>query len=294
MKRTVLLCLWLAALVSAKEVEPVEKTSGAKFSAQLEGMLVSMKSSKYQHRTDIDVPKGRLNCDCSGLLGYALSTSFPEAFLALKGDLAPWKSRPLAATFYETFDRVGVKGDGFWKKIPRLADARPGDLIAWRRPQLKKGKSTGHVCMVAGLPVVEADGRIRLRVVDSTDRPRTNDTRAAGQSGLGAGEMWFEVDDSGLPVAFVPGNGRKRNDTNPIAIGRLQSGEKPVATTEAVDRDLIGMKESEAALLAKKRGLTWRIIDRDGAISGVSMSRPNPKRLNVVIRDGKVRRIRRG
>ena len=287
-------CAWLAASVSVKADDPAQHSPGAKFSANLEQMLASVKISSYEHRTDIDVPAGRFNCDCSGLLGYALRTSFPEAYLALQGDLAPWKSRPLAVTFYETFDRAGEEGDGLWKKIPHLADARPGDLLAWRKPQLEKGKTTGHVLMIAGLPKVESDGRIRVRVIDSTDKPHENDTRRDGGSGLGAGEMRFEVDETGQAVAFIRHKDSGRIDSNLILIGRLQSGKEAAATTIAVDRDLIELNEEAAAKLAKERGLDWRIIKRDGVVSPVSLSRPNPKRLNVVIEDGKVARIRRG
>ena len=287
-------CIWLAASASVKADQPAERSPGAKFSANLEQMLASVKSSKYTHRTDIDVPAGRFNCDCSGLLGYAMSTSFPEAFLALQGDLAPWKSRPLAATFHETIDRAGEDGDGLWKMIPRLVDARPCDLLAWRKPQLMRGKSTGHVLMIGGLPKVEAGGRIRVRVLDSSSRPHENDTRPDGATGFGAGEMWFEVNETGRAVAYIARKDSKRIDSNPIVIGRLQSGKEAAATVIAADRDLVGLNEDEAANLAKERGLDWRIIDRDGVVSPVSLSRPNPKRINVVIGQGKVKRIRRG
>ncbi|MFK7910424.1 MAG: hypothetical protein AB8F34_07450 [Akkermansiaceae bacterium] len=278
----------------AKGQEATASSAGARFSAKLEEMLASLKSSRYQHRTDIDVLAGRFNCDCSGLLGYVLSNSFPEAFLALKGDLAPWKSRPLAATFYQTFDRVGEHGNGLWQRVPRLIDVRPGDLIAWRKPELEKGKSTGHVCMVAGFPLIEEDGRIRIRVIDSTNKPHENDTRRDEKNGFGAGEMWFKVNNKGRPVAYISRKGGKQIGSNLILIGRLQSGKKIAVTPNAADRDFIGLDEKEAAKLAKQRGLTWRIISRNGVTSPVSLFRQRTKRLNFVLEQGKVERVRRG
>ncbi|WP_146394879.1 PASTA domain-containing protein [Planctomycetes bacterium CA13] len=251
-----------------------------------------MKTSNYQHKTDIDETTGRFKCDCSGLMGYALRREFPEHYLALRGDLAPWKSRPLAATFYETFDRAGEKGDGLWMKIRRMKDAVPGDLIAWRKPNLERGRSTGHVCMILSVKI-EPDGRFRVRVLDSTDKSRVNDTRTDGRTGLGSGEMWFEADHEGRPIAYTPRETSGRINSNPILIGRLLSGEKSEAVTDLADRDLIGLDTDEAASLARNRGLKWRIIARDDSVVPIGLSRRNPKRLNAVIEEGKVIRVRR-
>jgi hypothetical protein len=271
------------------ELNPRERLS-----ARLEGILVSKKESLYQHETDIDESAGRINCDCSGLIGHVLRHDFPEAYLAVRGNLAPWKTRPLAVTFYQTFQRAGLRGDGLWRKIPRLMDARPGDLMAWRKPEIIRGKSTGYIVMVAGIPVVDTDGRIHVRVVDSTTKPHANDNRLDGQTGIGAGEMWFEVEKGGLPIAYTSRKNSERVDTRPILIGRLEYNEAIIATSNPIDQDLIGLNEAAAAALARERGFKWRLIMRNGKPIKVSRTQPVQGRLNAVIVKGKVVRLRRG
>lgn len=289
-------CFVLSVLTAAhclaeegKHVSP-----GEAFAKRLAAALKSMRSTEYQHKTDIDEETGRYHCDCSGLFGYFLRQDHPEAYLALTGDLAPWRSRPLAATFYETFDRVGEEGDGLWQQVPSLLDARPGDLIAWRRPELAKGKSTGHVMMLAGQPKRDRDGRVRIRVIDSTSYPHGNDTRDENNKGFGAGEMWFVIDQDGGPTAYHQREKSRAFDDRPITIGRLQSGKAIAEITHQEDQAFIGLPESKASKLAKERGLTWRVIMKDNEPVPLSLLRYNRDRLNAVLIKGKVVRARRG
>ena len=211
-----------ALLVSTAHAENVNPTPGETFANRVAAALESMRDTQYQHKTDIDEEVGRYHCDCSGLLGYFLREYHPQAYRELKGELAPWRSRPLAATFYETFGRVGPDSDGPWQQVTSLLNARPGDLIAWRNPKLQKGKSTGHVMMVAGKPAREKDGRVRVRVIDSTSYPHGNDTRKGEMRGLGAGDLWFVIDDQGRPIAYHQREKSKAYRDRPIAIGRLR------------------------------------------------------------------------
>ncbi|GEM_PF-6670658 len=82
--------------------------------------------------------------------------------------------------------------------------------------------------------------------------------------------MWFEADKNGWPIAFTIRKNSKRIDINSILIGRLQSGKPVVAVTDTADQGLIGLDERAPPL---------------------SLSL---KRLNIVIEEGKVKRIRRG
>lgn len=295
MKTALTLLLTFALPLLACE-EADEDLPGRKLAEAMEAMLKSMRSSVYQHRTEIDESTGTINCDCSSLVGYLLGRDFPEHLLAVDGDLAPWRSRPLAATFYQTIERAATHAHGPWRQVPRLLDARPGDLIVWRKPlaKLKKGSSTGHICVVAGKPEVDAEGRIRVRVIDSTNRPHTNDTRKANESGLGAGEIWFQVDQDGRPIAYWRRPDGKAVRSNPILVGRLQHASQASAKLNEADQALIGLSEKTAAEQANKRGLTWRVIHRDGTSISIPLKRANKKRLNAVIEQGKVLRLYRG
>ncbi len=290
--------LLLGMLLAAPNLLLSAESQDVKSSHQLfiaaEDMVKNIKVTSYQHSTDIDEGGGRFNCDCSGFIGYALRKTFPETYLATTGDLAPWKSRPLAATFFETFERVGEAGDGLWKMIPRLTDAQPGDILSWRKPVLEEGKTTGHVLLIASHPIIEADGRYRVRVFDSTSVLHEEDSRPQGTSGVGVGDMWFEVNETGMVKAFFVRKESKRVSSNPVLIGRILSGEDAEIITNSKDGALIGKSESVAEKAAIQNGFKWRVILRDNNAIPISLSRYNEKRLNAVVRNGKVIRIRRG
>ncbi|MFK7788987.1 MAG: hypothetical protein AB8C95_05750 [Phycisphaeraceae bacterium] len=283
-----------AFTLECKCEQALQTTPSEQFGERLTSALEDMKSTKYQHKTEIDEDTKRYRCDCSGLLGYFLRQDHPEAYLALTGELAPWRSRPLTVTYYETFNRVGEDGDGLWVQIPSLLDAKPGDILAWRYSLLKKGKSTGHSMMIASKPVRERDGRIRVRVIDSTTYPHGNDTRQGDATGLGAGDIWFVIDKQGRPVAYHHREKSDRKDSRLIAIGRLQIGKVIAEVSHDDDRVFIGLPELKAKRLAKKLELRWRVIHRNKQPVRLTLSRETEARINVVIVDGKVVRVRRG
>jgi hypothetical protein len=106
-----------------------------------------------------------------------------------------------------------------------LKDARRGDIIAWRFPEIETGHDTGHVCFAAETPVVDDSGIFSVRVYDSAAEPHFDDTRGDGdgefESGVGSGFTNFKVDELGRPTAFqfAPS---KDFTTLPIAIGRVE------------------------------------------------------------------------
>ncbi len=184
-------------------------------------ILEGIQSTVYQHRTEIDEDKGVYRCDCSGLGIYVLNCTVAKD--DPRGPLGDGRTRPRAMHFYEAFVAATTEAetDGRWQRVDRVIDARPGDIIAWRRDVVVPGNS-GHVVIVDEEPVVEEDGLVRVVMIDSTTRPQVDDTRARGESGVGRGTMWFTVDDEGRPVAYVRGSRDAKPQAVRISIGRAR------------------------------------------------------------------------
>ena len=212
----------MVALLWSSHAIAQDKTPGKKLIMRLEAMLDKMELTQYQAHTEIDEKKNNYQCDCSGLVCYLLRSDFPAAYKQLDGVESPWRVRPYSVTFYETFIRAGKGKVEGWERIHKLLDARPGDVLAWRKKKITKGVSTGHTLVIAGLPELEKDGRVRVRVIDSTRKIHADDSRPEGTNGVGAGTMWFEVDEAGMPVRFFVDDKGKRSQQMMIAIGRLR------------------------------------------------------------------------
>jgi len=314
--RTTAAALFLAVLFSlAGDAEPLIQNrirSGAPdppespLASRVEALLENMKETLYQAKTEIDEETGSLRCDCSGFIGYVLRNYFPEAYLSLRGVESPWRTRPYSVTYHETFVSSGDEGSGSggWRRIRRVMDGLPGDVLAWRKKSIERGVSTGHTCMIAGLPTREADGRIRLRVIDSTNARHANDSRPPGTTGVGTGEMWFAVNAAGEPIGFFVNEHRAKANSNKIAIGRLIGEEGAPADPLGIatrreylsvpeDARFIGLEKEDAIALAEESGQAWRIVLEDDVVSPVSMS-IRDDRINFVIERGRLVRVRRG
>lgn len=209
-------------LLSAGHVIAQDNSSGSKLIARLEAMLDKMQSTQYQARTQIDESNNSYKCDCSGLVCYLLRDDFPVAYQQLEGVESPWRARPYSVTFYETFVRAGKEKVDGWERVHKLMEALPGDVLAWRKEKITKGVSTGHTLVIASKPKKEGDGRVRVRVIDSTRKIHADDSRPEGSNGVGAGTMWFELDAEGAPVRFYVDGSGKRSQEMMIAIGRLK------------------------------------------------------------------------
>ena len=188
--------------------------------AEARRILAQMKDTRYSHTTRVDEAEGTYELDCSGLATILLKAAAPRSLAAVPH--AARRKRPLAFEFHDAFaaapaDETKAAG---WRRVERLADARPGDLIAWRRQEIIPGESTGHVAILDAAPVREDDGQFRVVVIDSTGKPHGDDTRKEGATGVGRGTMWFTVDAAGRPAAF---RWRARDgalNRPPLAIGR--------------------------------------------------------------------------
>jgi hypothetical protein len=227
-----LACNSLHARQAAKQDRPANAASQS-VADEAQRILTSIKSTEYKHKTDIDESKGSYYCDCSGFVGYVLNRTVAKD--DPKGPLGDGKRRPLAMDYAKAFEAAPTKADGGegWLQIARLTDARPGDIIAWRKDKPVPG-NTGHVVIIAERPELESDGLVRVVVIDSTTRPQVDDTRAKGTSGIGRGTMWFAVDAEGRPHAHIRGSRKSKPIVEPISIGRaLPRVEKPAARRAA-------------------------------------------------------------
>ncbi len=189
----------------------------AKILSEARRIHIELKKTEYSHKTQVDEKAGSYAVDCSGFVCFVLKKLAPQHYKDVpKGE----HKRPLAANFFEHFmSQPLVKR---WRRIDRLADAQPGDLIAWRRDELTPGENTGHIVFVDAPPIREGDGQFKVAVLDSTASAHGSDTRKEGATGIGRGTMWFSVDAQGRPVAY---RWRSKSGTlreEAIAIGRVQ------------------------------------------------------------------------
>lgn len=253
----------------------------------------AMTETRYSHSTQIDTENGVLICDCSGLIGFMLREEFPEHYVSLHGTEQPTRRRPLAVTFHETFTSDQAqepKGAqrGAWESVPSLVDAQPGDILAWRKKVIKKGETTGHVCMIAAAPERVGDDLVKVQLIDSTRSPHENDTRPKGTDGVGSGHRFFVVDSDGRPIGMLTGS--KRNASN-IAVGRMTP--MKFNTIVSADQQFLSLPKAEAVELAQTNGMSWQIIREDGEPQPMNWT-IDEERLSFVVVDGKIQRVLRG
>jgi len=216
-RRILLSCFaWVALTAACGESAPAATDSlSAKLLTEARRIQTELKKTEYSHKTQVDEKAGSYAVDCSGFVCFVLKKLAPQHYKDVpKGE----HKRPLAINFFEHFmSQPLVKR---WRRIDRLADAQPGDLLAWRRDELTPGENTGHIVFVDAAPVREDDGQFKVAVLDSTASAHGSDTRKDGATGIGRGTMWFSVDPEGRPTGYRwrSKNGALREEA--IAIGR--------------------------------------------------------------------------
>lgn len=187
---------------------------------EAERELALMKTSVYQHPTDVDESVGRFNYDCSGLLDYALKKIAPQAYT----EVPISKSKcPLAQDFYQLFSQALPKSS-HWVRVSKVSHVRAGDVVVWLRPPESDSHNTAHVMIVRQKPTVSSQPDERLiSVIDSTSSRHADDSRAKNQTGLGTGVIGVIVDSQDKPIAFrwKGGESRLEHETK-IAFGRLR------------------------------------------------------------------------
>ncbi len=208
----------------AQSTEIAVTSSSRQLLFQAERVLANVKSTQYSHTSEVDEAEGLYRLDCSAFISFLLSSVVPQALRSVSVD--PRHSHARAINFYTRFSNTPAeRADRGWRRIVRLMDAEPGDIVAWRKDPLPKKGNTGHVLMILEKPVMEDDEMIRVRVLDASRSGHFQDTRKKGSGGVGAGMMWFRVDSEGRPVAYHWSTRKKLSGVLPIAIGRAMAAE---------------------------------------------------------------------
>ena len=192
----------------------------AAMAAEAARQIAAMKTSAYTHHTSIDEASGRFDYDCSGLVDYALVNIAPEAFAELRQATV---KRPLAKHFVTFF---AGNPAGRWKRVVRVVDLVPGDILAWLKPADVTSKNTGHVMIVREAPRRDAKraDEIVVPIYDSTSiRHGSGDSRTATHgTGLGTGEVLLLVDARGAPLRYRWSRGSAAHEhVTTIAMGHL-------------------------------------------------------------------------
>jgi hypothetical protein len=202
-----------------------EATSGRKVADKAEGIVNDVRETRYEHKSHIVVSTGTYDVDCNGFVGYVLEQVAPEHLCEVPKE--EHQFRPRAFKYYNFFADLPNGGKGGWRRIHRLANARRGDVLAWRKKaHPEPHEDTGHVVIVADEPSDDGDGQLSVRVYDSSPIPHFDDSRGHGgdspDAGVGTGTIRFRVDDHGKPIEFLFAPPPAVFHTHPIAIGRLE------------------------------------------------------------------------
>jgi hypothetical protein len=213
----------MPALSSAAPLNLTRSVGGSKDNENLgdaaERLLSETRETHYQHRTHFDRAAGVYDLDCSGFVDYLLKRIAPAQFAQLR--VEPGHQRPRAAMYFELFDGLRKSSLAGWEAVPKLGDARRGDMLAWQlAASTQEPGDTGHVVIVAAPPVEQTNGLYRVEVYDSSGIHHDDDSRPEGTSGVGKGVIIFKVDAGGAPVGFQF-NSHAHFHTEAIAIGRL-------------------------------------------------------------------------
>jgi hypothetical protein len=183
-------------------------------------MAETLTESEYTHGFRVNERAGVYAFDCSGMAHWVLRRAAPRAAAASARGLP---GRPLARDYQRRIARIpfGASAGG-WRRVQRVDEARPGDMLAWIKPELVKSQNTGHVAFVLRAPqaVPGIPGAFLVRIADSTSLHHDADTRE-GRSGFGFGTILLVADpETGEPRAYGWVGLRWRTFETAISIGR--------------------------------------------------------------------------
>jgi hypothetical protein len=183
-------------------------------------MAETMTESEYTHGFRVNERAGIYAFDCSGMVHWVLRRAAPRAAAQISRGPA---GRPLARDYQRRIARIPFgASSGGWQRVQRVDEARPGDVIAWLKPEVIQSPNTGHVAFLvrAPAPVPGQKDAFLVRIADSTSLLHDADTRQ-GRSGFGFGTILLLADpESGEPRAYGWAGLRWRSFETAISIGR--------------------------------------------------------------------------
>lgn len=186
-------------------------------------IATTLEESEYSYSLYVNEKRGIYRFDCSSMVQWVLRRSAPTAAAAVAWKL---EGRPLARDFQRRIAKAPTdRSRNGWRRIARVRDAAPGDVIAWIKPAEIESPNTGHVLFVL-LPPVLARGyenAYLVRIADSTRLLHDDDTRV-GRDGFGFGTILVVADpETDAPVAYGWVGLKWRAFETDIAIGRPES-----------------------------------------------------------------------
>ncbi|MCE9624993.1 MAG: hypothetical protein K8R69_06010 [Deltaproteobacteria bacterium] len=175
-----------------------------------------VKTTVYNHNTVVNPDKGQFEFDCSGMVNWILQRAAPDAYAELKSD------RPRVAEYVKALRAVPYdKPSNGWRRVKKIADAEPGDIIAWPTPDWYPSDATGHMGVLAAKPEAVSGGYL-LRLADATGYPHGEDTREGG-TGFGYGTILVTLNPDTGEGTGQGWTGRYSGNTvikTPIYVGR--------------------------------------------------------------------------
>jgi hypothetical protein len=187
---------------------------------RLGAITTSLEDSTYTYGFSVNEKKGLYHFDCSGMAQWVLRKAAPVAAFTIGQGLTP---RPLARDFQRRIARAPSDRErGGWRRIAKVQDLLPGDVVAWLKPVEVQSPNTGHVAFVVLPPVLAPgyDNAYLVRVADSTRLLHDADTRV-GRTGFGFGTILLVADPTtGAATAFGWVGLRWRAFETPISLGR--------------------------------------------------------------------------
>lgn len=219
---------WMAAIfagvLTVSAAQASEGPANERILARLGHIAENLRESKYNHATIVDEKAGRYEFDCSGFVTWVLRRAAPGAHSAIVAR----SPRPVARDYYWELARAptGERAPRGLRKVARVADAQPGDIVAWLKPAFVQSANTGHVAFLLEppRPVAGSPGAFVVRVADASSYQHDADDRLeTGRTGFGSGTILLVADETtGAPRAYGWYGLRSRYVLEtPIALGRV-------------------------------------------------------------------------
>ena len=187
-----------AAKVSFEASEPATREA-KRIVETLAAVRSSLRETRYEHATRVNIRRGSYLWDCSGMAAWVLDRAAPRAHAALS------KGRPVARDFHRAIARAPLahprRG---WQRLASIADGRPGDILAWLRAPGWRSTNTGHVAFLLErpTPIPNHPRAWAVRIADATSFGHQDDTRPAGTGGYGEGTLLVLTNAAEQPIAY--------------------------------------------------------------------------------------------